>query len=170
MDGTVTCSVCGRSHSRAESELIFRRPDAVHVLSVEEREKRCQLTADIAILDEERFFLRGLLSVPVIGRSRYYNMGVWGEVSEQAFARVYELWTDPNQASEPRISASLANCLPLIKNTLGLGLQIQLTGPKTRPQFYVTDTDHPLYREQTSGIDEHRALEYTDSPSHKAAV
>jgi hypothetical protein len=166
MDGTVTCSVCGRVHARAESELIFKRPDAVHALSIEEREKRCQLTTDIAILDKQRFFLRGLLSVPVIGRSRLYNMGVWSELSEHDFARVYELWTDPDQASEPRLPASLANRLPLVENTLGIGIQIQLTGPKTRPQFYVTETDHLLYREQTNGIDEHRALEYTDAASH----
>jgi hypothetical protein len=173
MNNTVVCSVCGKSHRKSESELFFQRPDVVHVLSEEERENRCKSTSDAWMLDGERFFLRGLLPLPVRDESRRYNIGVWAEVSREVFTRVNELWIDPAQSAEPRMPAALANELPLVSDTLGLSVAVQLTGPSTRPEYYVATTEHPLYSEQGLGISAHRALEYSDStnrglPSNKS--
>jgi hypothetical protein len=170
MDDAVKCSVCGRLHSRAESELYFQRPDIVHALSDEERQRRCFQNADLCVLDDKQYFVRGLLPLPVAGRTRPYRIGVWAEVAREVFDRIRELWTDPSQTSEPRMSACLANRLPLQPDTLGLRMEIQLTGPTTRPEFFLEAMEHPLYGEQTRGIDEHRALEYGDSTRAKPAV
>lgn len=170
MNDTAICSVCGKTHRKSESELVFQRPDVIHMLTDEDREKRCKSTDDAWMLDGERFFLRGLLPLPVNGQSRRYCIGVWAEVSRDVFTRVNELWTDPAQASEPQMPAVLANALPLVPNTLGLSVAIQLTGPKTRPEYYLVATEHPLYSEQRRGIDSHRAVEYTDSTERGSAV
>jgi hypothetical protein len=45
-----------------------------------------------------------------------------------------------------------------------------LTGPTTRPDYYVEPTEHPLYAEQAQGIDDHRAFQYSDSTSRGTAV
>jgi hypothetical protein len=163
MNDTVFCSVCGRAHSKSESELTFKRPDVIHALSDEDRESRCKSTDETWLLDGERMFLRGLLPLPVHGRSRRYCIGVWAEVSRDVFARVRALWSDPAQSDEPRMPAVLANELPLVPSSLGLPVAIQLTGPKTRPEYYLKAIEHPLYSEQALGIDAHRALEYTES-------
>jgi hypothetical protein len=51
-----------------------------------------------------------------------------------------------------------------------LRLAVQLTGPKTRPQFFLDTAGHSLYVEQSRGIDEHRAIEYSDPEVRKAAI
>jgi hypothetical protein len=171
MTDVVTCSVCGKAHPLEASEFVFRLPDIIHALSEEERASRCDISADMCALDRERIFVRGLLPLPVSGRRQPYNLGVWAEISMDSFRCIYERWGDPDQANEPRLPGKLANSLPLQEqNTLGLQLSIQLTGPKTRPEFYVQVLNHSLYREQTHGIDEHRAIEYSDRKRHSTAV
>jgi len=163
MSKDVICSQCGQPHSLESSELVFRLPDAIFALSEEERTQRCDLSADFCALDRERFFLRGLLPIPVNGRSDPYRIGVWAEITLRVYQRIYELWSDPDQAREPRMAATLANELPLQPSlSSGLALSIQLTGPTTRPHYFIEVVDHPLYAEQHAGIDEHRALEYSD--------
>ena len=48
------------------------------------------------MLDGERFFLRGLLPMPVNGRSAPYRLGVWAEIPSSIYPRIYALWTDPD--------------------------------------------------------------------------
>lgn len=171
MTDVVTCSVCGKAHPLEASEFVLRLPDIIHSLSEEGRASRCDISADVCVLDRERFFVRGLLPLPVSGRMQPYNLGVWAEISSDSFRRIYERWSDPGQANEPRLPGTLANSLPLQEeDTLGLQLSIQLTGPKTRPKFYVQVPNHSLYSEQTQGIDEHRAIEYSDRKRHSTAV
>jgi len=114
--------------------------------------------------------VRGLLPLAVDNRKQNYNLGVWAEVSEEIFGRIYRLWDDPAQDTEPRMPGSLANKLPYHSDTVGLGISIQLTGPTSRPEFYVNPTGHSLYAEQSQGIDEHRAIEYSDREARKNAV
>ena len=85
---------------------------------------------------------------------------------------IHALWSDPAQSDEPRLPGQLANHLPLNeKESPGLPVAIQLTGPKTRLEFYVENVDPPLYVEQTHGIDEHRALEYSQPhASHECVM
>jgi hypothetical protein len=163
MDDVIKCAVCGRLHSRTESELFFQRPEIVHALPNAERQRRCFQNSDICVLDDQRFFIKGLLPLPVTGRIKPYCIGVWAEVEQDVFKRIRDLWTEPSQASEPRLPASLANRLPLQPDTLGLKVAVQLTGSTTRPEYYLEPMEHPLYGEQTRGIDEHRALEYGET-------
>jgi hypothetical protein len=162
MSEDVVCAVCGKVHARTNIELCYKLPDAVHAIVESERKRRCRFSADAGVLDEKRFFLRGTLPLPVSGRPRPYNIGIWAEVSREAFVRTYELWADPDQAAEPRFPGVLANTLPQQPETCGLAVLVQLEGPTTRPTFHLSAADHPLFQEHTTGIDEHRALEYTD--------
>jgi hypothetical protein len=166
----VRCTTWGRTHPISESELSFKLPDIVFGLSEEDRNSRCRIGPDIVSLDDERFFIRGLLPLAVPGRERTYNVGVWGEVSAETFERIYELWNASEQHQEPRMPGTLANKLPFHPDTLGLAVSVQLTGPKSRPQFSVQAAEHSLYVEQLQGIDEHRAIEYSDPAARKAAV
>jgi hypothetical protein len=170
MNGTVKCATCGRSHAMSESELTFQLPDVIFAMSSEERAARCDINADVCALDRQRFFLRGLLPLAVNNRKLNYNLGVWAEVPEEVFGRIYRLWDDPAQDAEPRMPGSLANKLPYHPDTVGLGISIQLTGPESRPEFYVNAVEHSLYAEQSGGINEHRAVEYSDREAREDAV
>ena len=162
MTETVACSVCGKVHRIEDSELVFKLPDIIHGLPRDERDKRCDISPDVCALDRERFFLRGLLPIPVSGRSQPYNVGVWAEISLETYRRIYERWDDPDQRDEPRLPGTLANNVPLHgMETLGVDISIQLIGQRSRPAFYVEMDGHPLKREQVQGVDEHRAIQYS---------
>lgn len=157
---SVRCSVCGEVHSRSEIEVTFKLPDPLLEIGEEEWDTRCVETSDLCSLDDRRFFVRGVLPIPVHGRDVAYSWGVWAEVDEESFQRIVDLWPDEDQAAEPPMRGTLANDIPLFGTTAGLPLQVFLTGPETRPRFQLDESPHPLRREQQDGIDEHRAAEY----------
>lgn len=170
MTGEVICESCGKPHPVTEIELTFRLPDDVFELPEADREARCRMNSDIVILDDERFFIRGIVPLKVSNRVHDYALGMWAEVSEDVFSRIYDLWDDPDQSQTPRMPGALANALPFHASTHGLAVTIQLTGTKSRPKFFLDPVEHSLFAEQSRGIDEHRAFEYSDRASRKASA
>lgn len=82
---TATCAVCGTRHDEETLELSYRRPDAVAALSVEERAFGVFENDDVCVIDDEHYFLRTTLPMPVNGRLDGYQIGVWVEVSQDVF-------------------------------------------------------------------------------------
>jgi len=165
------CSVCGCEHAGDGLELAFEQPHEIAELSLEARARRCLLKSDVSVLDDQRFFVRGVLPLPVAGRAVPYNLGVWAEIDKSALARIDELWDDPRQEREPPFDGTLANRVPLVANSLGLALRVRLSGPSTCPYFEIADERHELFAEQRQGISERRAHDYTrqapSAPSQK---
>ncbi|WP_061533012.1 DUF2199 domain-containing protein [Collimonas arenae] len=161
----VACSVCGELHSPDEIELAFKRPDAIAALSAIDREKFCKETEDLCAIwgkddDSHRFFVRSLLPIKVVARSTPYNIGAWIEVSKEVFSRINELWDSDSQLHEPLYTGKLANEIPTRSGSLELNGHIQLTGPTTRPNFMISDTESTLFADQQLGVTEHQAAEY----------
>lgn len=155
------CSKCGEEHPPEEMELTFRRPDDVAKLSAEERARRVRENNDFCIVEGKRFFIRALLPLPVESRDIPYCIGLWVEVTQATFERVYELWDSDEQIHEQPFAAQIANDIPTADGSLGLHAEVRLTGPATRPEVFLQASQHQLYIDQTSGIDEHRAAGYT---------
>jgi len=133
-------------------------PDEFFALSPHERSRRGFHNLDLCDFDG-RFFIRGVLPLPVIGQRRDFGWGVWAEVSRDAFRRYVELYSDPQQGLEPAFRGRLANSLRGYEETRGLGLSIQLTGETSRPAFTVLDQAHALSLEQREGISPRRVME-----------
>ncbi|MFF7065044.1 DUF2199 domain-containing protein [Pseudomonas sp. NPDC008258] len=155
------CNECGKEHTSDDIELVFLHPDLVAALPTEIRAAEVQESSDLCILNAERFFIRATLPLPVLQRDEPYSVGVWVELRQPDFERIYELWDDPDQSSEPPFAVSLANAIPTLGDTNGLHAQLRLTGPTTRPQVVLMPSDHALAVEQTFGISIHRAHEYS---------
>ena len=155
------CSKCGKDHSPEEMELTFQRPDDAAKLSSEERKKRLQENSDLCIIEGKRFFVRAVLPLPVDSRESPYNIGLWVEVSQVSFERIHKLWDSEEQAEEPSFAATIANEIPISAGSIGQEAQLHLTGPSTRPDVFLKPSNHPLYAEQTKGVDLHRISEYS---------
>ena len=164
----VVCSSCGQTHRTDVLALSFRLPDPV--LQVWPCRRRFRMTSETIILDQTRYFIRGLLPLPVRPGDRTYFIGAWAELSAEVFQRIMELWDNEAQSSAPVMPGELANALPFHQNTLGLRLRLQLTGPNTRPDFTLAPVEHTLFAEQALGIDEHRAHEYSSWRHHPSDV
>ena len=157
----MSCECCGREHPLEELELTFHRPDEIFALPAEVRARDVRESDDVCRTRDGRYFVRGVLPLPVTGRDIPYNIGLWVEVDAAAYAIVDQRWDDPDQANEPPLPACIANDVPTVPPTLGLEAALRLTGPRSRPNVWIADPEHPLYAEQNDGITAHRAFEYT---------
>jgi hypothetical protein len=135
-------------------------PEAVVQLSDTER-SAVQQNSDICIIRGQRFFLRATLPLPVPERDDDFQIGIWVELAQLDFERIYELWDDPQQSAQPPFAVTLGNSIPTLSETLGLGAELHLVSPQTRPRVRLLIGDHPLVSEQKVGISAHRAHEYS---------
>ena len=162
------CSICDKDHPVESIELFYRRPDAVVALPDDYRESHCHESDDLAHINWERWFIRCILAIPVIGRQKSTAIGLWVEVAQQSFDAVRELWESPDQHLHPPIAATLANAVYTHPKSLGQAVMVQLTGPTTRPEVYLQDRSSSLGSEQANGIPEERAIQYAMRAVHGA--
>lgn len=160
MSELIKCSCCDKMLPANQMELTFGLPDEIFSLSKKDMEERAEGSTDLYILDDNRFFVRGLLPLPIENQNDYC-LGAWAEVSEKDFERIEDLWDTDVGADEPRIKAILSNSMPYTLSNGLTELEIQLQDSKSRPLFYVTSKSCTLYDEQSNGISSHRAYEYT---------
>lgn len=166
MTDLVVCSDCGETHSIWSMELCFKRPDAIAALSETQRTEWCKETRDLSALwgsneSEHKYFVRGVMPFAVREQNRDYCLGVWVEVERQWFDRTLELWDDERQSEQAPFPGLLANSIPFHASTLGLAVEVRLTGSSTRPAFFLRKSEHLLYLEQVHGISVHQAAQYT---------
>jgi len=158
----VKCPCCEKMVPKNDVELTFRRPDNITALDSYEIEEKCKYNDDIYIYDNQDFYIRCVLDLPVQDKGGDYCLGVWVKVSEKSLNRILDLWDDENQKNEPPMQGLLANNVPLTVNSLNSDVMIRLSGVTSRPYVTVKNEACSLYQEQTCGITIHRASEYSD--------
>lgn len=117
--------------------------------------KSSQLSQEQCIIDDEHFFIRGRLVIPVIdaGAGAEFNWGVWVSLSRDTFARALSLWTTPDREKEPPYFGWLSTDLPLYQpSTLQLKTRVHTEPVGSRPLVELEPTVHPLAVEQRTGI------------------
>ena len=150
----VTCPGCGEQHDLSDMQVGFDKPDAYFAVHPDERDRRWILTAELAVLDGARFFVRGVLEIPVSGEPHPYAWGVWARVDED-HARALE----GGGAEGAAFPGRLANQLPGYPQTLGLEVVVRARGAERRPALTVAGEAHPLGVEQRGGVYVERVLE-----------
>jgi hypothetical protein len=154
------CSKCGAEHEVLDP--VFARPEAYVRLPRDDAQQHAEANDDlcrIALPDTAtRFFVRGTLAVKVAGLEGGMHWGLWAEVGEETYRRIFDLWSDEEQHAEPPFEGALANEIPTYPTTVGLKLSVQLTGPRTRPHFtFANPSPHPFVAECLAGVTLHRA-------------
>jgi hypothetical protein len=150
------CSFCGEHHDEQMLDIRLQFPDPVFELAEEERASRADFGDDAGVLDPDssspRFFVRGLLQLPILGLNDFFAYGAWVELDERSFGRIGDLWWDSHGSDEPPFLGRLANELEPYVATAGLDCQLQLRDVKRVPSITVRPADHPLSADQVSGI------------------
>lgn len=162
MQELVKCPCCEKMVPAIDVELTYRLPDDIASMDVEERDSTCKFTNDYVVCNDEYFYLRCVLPLPIHDTGREYCLGVWVQVSPNSFNKVWELWDDDAQVSEPPFRGLLANNVHLNTGASNAEVMVKLTGSKTRPVVTVKDVACSLYKEQQCGITIHRSSEYSD--------
>jgi hypothetical protein len=159
------CSVCGEYHEERMLDIRMGLPDTIHALAEEERAARTWLADDFAVLDDDWFYVRGLLELPVPELESRFAYGAWLEVTRRDFTKLQKRWHDPKQF-EP-LTCFLANELKPYEGTLGLEATLRPVSETKLPSVELADAPHELVREQRDGISVRRADELAAVVLHR---
>jgi hypothetical protein len=155
------CSTCGKAHDEIPLSFAADFPDPYAKLSREDRENRALISSDQCIIDQDQFFLRGCIELPIVSSDEVFLWGVWARVHERDFDLIHENWD--SMGRENRIGpfkGRLANSLSLYPETLSMKLAVHMQPAGQRPLFLLEEPDHPLTLEQQNGLALGKAREY----------
>lgn len=125
------------------------------------------MTSDVCVVDDQHYFVRGVIEIPIIGfEEDRFRWGAWVSLSKKSYDEVIELWkVDP--AGHGPYFGWLDSALPLYSpTTLGLKTNVHLQANNLRPWIEVEPTDHPLALEQRNGITIERVQEIAAALLH----
>jgi hypothetical protein len=154
------CATCGKSHVGVPMSFAAEFPDMYANMKREERDTRALIGSDQCVIDQQRFFLRGCLELPILGSEEPFVWGLWVSVKEEVYDEVSDFWTlEGREKLHGPYKGRLANSLTVYPETLNLKTEIGLQPVGTRPLFRIEEADHLIAQEQSSGISRTRAME-----------
>jgi hypothetical protein len=159
------CSVCGEHHDQRLLDIRLGLPHVIHLLDTDARTRRAWLADDFAVLDDERFFVRGLLELPIPGLEDRFAYGSWVEVSMRDFQELMRHWHDDDQFDA--VECTVANELEPYRDTVGLHAMLRATAPDKLPAIELADAAHDLVDAQRHGISVGRSDELAAAVLHR---
>lgn len=161
-----TCAICGGSHDGAPLAYGFVAPALVETIPPSERPRRCELSSDQCIVDDEHFFVLGNLELPIVGLEERFVWTCWVSLSRDRFVRTQELWNAEGRESEPPYFGWLSSSIPGYPETLNLKTHVHTRPVGQRPAIELEPTEHPLAMEQRTGIPRLRIAELASIMAH----
>lgn len=134
------CHTWGKAHDEVPLSFAADYPDPYANLSREDRDNRALVSSDQCIIDQEQFYLRGCLELPIVGSNDVFLWGVWARVHEKDFDTIHEFWE--KEGREHKIGpfkGRLSNSLSIYADTLNLRLRIQILPVGQRPLFILEE-------------------------------
>ena len=160
-----TCTVCGEDHEGLP-DLAFVAPFYYYTVPEAERTTRCLLTSDLCSIDDEDFFIRGCLEIPVLDRAETFTWGAWCSVSRSNFEKYRDVVDEPHQSRVGPFFGWFSVRLPGYPDTLKLKVMAHLRDDGLRPWFELEDSDHPLSIEYKQGITMNRLNQIHEAHLH----
>jgi hypothetical protein len=152
------CTSCNEWHEGmpsfgAEAPLYF------YSIPPEDQGRRCIMDSDTCVVDQEHFFVRGCLEIPVIGETQPFVWGVWVSLSRDRFGEFVACFNAPQRSHVGPFFGWLSAELPLYPSNENLKTRVHLRNDGVRPYIELEPTDHPLAVEQRNGITVERVAE-----------
>ena len=146
------CAGCGETHHGMPFAYATPAPDFWYSLPEDERSRRGYLIDEVCQVDDQHFFVRGQIHIPVLDSPDHFEWGVWVSLSRASYERMIELWDEPGRENEPPYFGWLQTSLPYQPSTLNLKTMVHTQPVGLRPLVELEPTDHPLAVEQREGI------------------
>ncbi len=163
------CSCCGEIH-RGIPTYGTKLPLAAFFIPKEEREHRVDAGDSDCVIDEEYFFLRGCIEIPVNGFKDHFIWGAWINVRKEDFLE-YITCPDNKNRSElgPYYGYLSAHFLPYEEDCDELRVIMHPREEGTRPLLELEKSEHPLSIEQHNGIAAERVAQIYEIMEHRNA-
>jgi len=154
---TWKCTVCGESHNDLP-DIGFKWPDYYFSIPEDERDGRVASTSDTCVVDDEYFFIRCVLLIPVHDHERDFGLGVWLSQSRQNFETYIDNF---DSADIGPFFGWFSNSLPFYdEDTFSLKAKAHFQGDDQRPLVELDSVDHPLVKDLKEGISLEQAWKY----------
>jgi hypothetical protein len=151
------CRTCGEEHEGLPMDIGYARPGDFLTVPPAERERRCRFTDDIGIIDGRRYYIRGVLPVPVHETGEHFFWGFWVRVSREDCERYRALWSVDGSNEPPFVAHLNVEDKPGYEGLNGHEVEVRLRAASERPTFQLrAEDDHRLAREQREGITLHQ--------------
>jgi hypothetical protein len=153
-----TCHCCGRVTDELP-ELAAILPDFVAGLEPAAQQRSVTRFGDFLRFDdgeEQHFFVRGLVELPIAGTDETWAYGAWTTLSAKSFDAARPL-SEADEAGGP-FFGWFANRLAGWEDTLHLKARVHLR-PGIRARIELEPTDHPLALAQREGVSSKRIVE-----------
>jgi hypothetical protein len=159
------CATCGERHEGLAG-LTAAAPLYYYSVPELERSHRCRLDSDTCVVDEEFFFVRGCLEVPILGRPDPFIWGVWVSLSRKNFDTFLRLSDKDHRSHHGPFFGWLSASLKGYPQTENLKTMVHLRDHGHSPFIELEPTEHPLAVEQKSGITVERVSEILSTYFH----
>lgn len=150
------CGTCGEIHNGLP-DLSADYPDVFYTFTEKERETIIKSTPDTCIVNNEDFFIRGVIEIPIHDHPNRFGFGVWVSQKKENFYKYVE---NPDSAEIGPFFGWLSTELNFEgKETLLLKTMAHFRGNGSRPIIELEPTEHPLAVAQRDGISLEKAWE-----------
>src|SRR5262249_35887668 len=133
------CSVCGEAHNDLP-HVGFDRPAHYWDVPEGERDRRIKLTTDTCEIDDESFFVRGVIEIPVLEYPAGFGIGVWVSQKRENYHTYLENFD--SDAIGPFFGWLCNNIRFYGKETLNLKTMAYYRGKDLRPAIAIEPSDH----------------------------
>lgn len=145
------CQVCDEWHEGLP-DIGFDAPLHYHQLSDEEQDTIATKSSDLCSINDQDYFVRGVIEIPIRGRDDLFGIGAWVSLKEENFRRYVALYDADDPAGEGPYFGWLCNRIAGYPDTLALKTHLHLRPAPARPSIEIEPTDHPLALQQRDGI------------------
>ncbi|MGI9410474.1 MAG: DUF2199 domain-containing protein [Hyphomicrobiaceae bacterium] len=152
------CRTCGQTH-RGMPSFGPDAPASYYTVPEPERSDRCELGSDDCVIDEDAFFVRGCMEIPVHSVSEPFVWLVWCSLSLESFKKWIETYEQEKRSDVGPFFGWLNTQLPFYPDTLNLKTMVYLRDDLLRPSIEVEPTEHPLAIAQRDGMSAQEAKE-----------
>ena len=158
------CQTCGKTHEGIP-DIGFEWPDPYFGVPEAERAKRIWSSQDACVIDDEDFFIRGVILIPIHGEGEALGLGVWVSQKRENFETYMKNYDTPDIGP---FFGWLSNRLPFYeRDTLALKTMAHFQGNKKRPLIDIEPSDHQLYVDYSGGITLDRAWQLVHFRSNR---
>jgi len=116
------------------------------------RRRKTFLDEDYCAIENENFFVRGIIAVPIIGTAETFRWGVWGSLSRKNFETLVKMDGNAKRTELPSMFSWLSSQIPEYSDTLSLKMQAHIREDDQRPMFELDESKHPLAEEYHHGV------------------
>ncbi len=163
------CSTCGELHEDVPLSFAADYPDIYANMSPQDRAERTIIGSDQCVIDEEQFYIRGCMELPVHDSEEVFLWGLWALVWKEDYWEIAESWEERGREEKRGpFKGRLANSLKqhYSPDTFNLKITVKIQPVGARPLFMVEEIDHPLAIAQRNGMSRNEVNALVSSIMH----